>query len=126
MTNNALIHIADEIARLVRPVARAQIATPATGSSILVRPFVHDRGEGIETMLASVASFRRYPSDEIVRVDLRSYDAIASPADLRRTIIKEVLPFIIGVGEVRGEESPEGFKIFLADDCKDCNSHLRL
>jgi hypothetical protein len=104
--------ILHQIASAVRVAARS--ATDAWCSSVLLPPalFVD---EIVQTLKVASGMRRVTMPGELVRIDLNLSGNIPAPLDIRRPLRLEILPFIIGVGYVRMEDTPEGFVLLRMD-----------
>lgn len=111
------------IASLVRSAAYGAMTTPGWGRSILASTGLVE-GEVSKPVDSAIVPMRREPDDELVRVDLHSFDQAAASFDVRAALIGEIEPFIIGVGKVRAENTAEGFKVFLCDNGESRDGHI--
>lgn len=110
------VHWASEAAQLVRLAAYSGTRTPGWGSSLLIGGGAFLEGEVAKPVESALIPVRREPCGELARIDFDPAPGDAAAAhQLVDAVIREVGPFIVGVGEVVAEETPEGFVVFLAD-----------
>lgn len=105
--------LALELASTVR--ALAACADEKWCESVFLAAFCD--GESVEKGAISINPARVAISGELVRVDLHSLDEMPSRLNLGNLLVRELEPFIIGVGEVRvvWHEPFESLVVFRGD-----------
>lgn len=104
--------LASQLASAIRTVASPTL--PGWASSLrVVGSF--PGGEIIETVKCSLFPVRVTVPSELVRVDLNVPVGVPFGEEIRRLVQIELAPFIIGVGYVRVEDTPEGLVITRSD-----------
>ena len=73
-------------------------------------------GEVLQAFKCASAPSHLTEPDELHRVDLNINDGFARALELRSLVQMELEPFIIGVGKVRVDKSPEGIVVSRAND----------
>lgn len=130
MLSEAEIHYASEAGRVVRCAAYSGARTPGWGNSVILGAPALGPCEVVQPVEAALCPIRREPRGELVRVHFDTDGGVALSSDCKAAIRREIAPFIVGVGEVVTEDTPEGFKVFLLDDRDvlsghDCSSVVR-
>jgi hypothetical protein len=116
MTSEAIVYAANDVASVVRCAARAAAASPEEwGESVLIEGGLDTRIT-MEPVQCTIAPFRRAPGSEFVRVNFLEFNGVAASQDFLTLIVREVCPFVIGVGELSAQYTPKGFKIFFSDN----------
>lgn len=113
--------ILSQIADAVRCSARG--ATKEYASGLTVSPSVYEFGEGPKIVEIVICPCRPTMRGELVRLDLNPLDGVTDHHQWHRLLILEIEPFIMGVGQVRGHETPEGIVIVKLDQWLDEGSH---
>ena len=105
--------ILSQVASRIRMAARC--ATGSSGSSVfLPRSFIE--GDGSKGVDIALSSYAVTVPGELVRAHFDQFDFAAFAFDVRDTLRMEIEPFIVGVGHVAVEKSPEGLVVRLVDE----------
>lgn len=106
-----------KLADLIRTAVWSAIDTPGWGNSVFV-PHSFLVSEVIEDVKVGLGPCRPTISGELVRIKLDRLALVPFGDVIKRALIREIEPFIIGVGEISTKDTPEGFVICLGD-CRD-------
>ena len=117
--------ILHQIASAVRALAAVSITTPGWGRSILLLPEAGLlRDEIPQTLQVTSCPCRVTMPGELIRLDFQRPDRIAaSYEDVRALLVQEIEPFIIGVGQVRARNTPEGIVILRINEWLEKDGH---
>jgi hypothetical protein len=74
------------------------------------------KGEVFKGIKACSCPVRAKKPNELVRVDINLNDFGENTLMLRQLLSMELQPFIIGVGQIATEDTPEGFVVLRCDD----------
>jgi hypothetical protein len=116
---NGILH---QIASAARSAAAFAADHPGWMQSIGIAAAFFDR-EVPEKLVIGRCFARRTKPNELVRVDLDFPIGFPSASEVRELLKMEIAPFIIGVGTVRVEDTPEGIVIAGIDEQQQIFGH---
>lgn len=117
MLSEAQVYVARDLAKVIRMAALSAAQTPRWGNSITVSSRAFECREGIKPLEVGMVPMLRKPDvEELVRVNFDCDGGPSVPGDLVDAVLRELSPFVIGVGDVVAEHGAEGIKLFRRED----------
>jgi hypothetical protein len=113
--------LASQVASITR--AAAYSATPESTSSVVCAPGLLD-GEILQPIMVSVMGIPIAVPGELVRVNLNMPTGMSLTSDVQLLLNLEIEPFIVGVGKVKVDNTPNGIVVRRVDARKDNNRHI--
>jgi hypothetical protein len=104
-----------QLANAIRAAAAVAHETPGWSRSLYVARTFFD-GEVFKHLEVSLVPSRQTKPKELVRVDFDLLGFASLAGEVVTLLRMELEPFIIGVGQVRIEEIPEGLAVMLSDN----------
>lgn len=113
---------ASQVASAIRTAAAMAVQSFGWGRSLFFHAPFFGHGEGAENGEVWLLPYRTTVRHELVVADFDPDSGFPLSESFRQVVCKELLPFIIGVGEVRADLTPKGLVLTLAENRQDKNS----
>lgn len=110
------------LADVIRTCIWSAVDTPGWGSSVAV-PATLLLSEVIEPVQVGAGPYRFKEPGELARVNIYGLADVPHANILKRSLVRELEPFVIGVGEITIDDLPEGLIVRRRDGGGEHDSH---